>query len=144
MAEGLYSRDILRLAASLVQNDRLEHADARADVRAPLCGSHMTVEASFNGDMVSSIAISATACALGQASAGMVRKNAPGADVHNLISIREGLAAALAGDAEMPTDWPELGFFEPAQEHRSRHGAILLPFDALIECWHLARSKADA
>ena len=37
MTATLYNRDILRLAASLVPDDRLERADGTAEARAPLC-----------------------------------------------------------------------------------------------------------
>lgn len=144
MAETLYSRDILRLAASLVPGDHLDDADGIADLRAPLCGSRIAVEASLSGDRIEAVAVTANACALGQAAAALVKRRAPGIDLATLMSIRERLALALAGDAAMPDDWPELGYFDAARAHSSRHGAILLPFDALIEAGRTARSKAHA
>lgn len=144
MAEALYSRGILRLAASLVHGDHIDAPDSVADLRAPLCGSRMHVEARFAGGRIAAVAVTANACALGQASAAMVKQQAIGSDLVTIAAIRERLATALGGSSEMPDDWPELAFFEPARAHVSRHGAILLPFDALIEAGRMARSKADA
>lgn len=149
MASDLYSRDILRLAASLPHGDTLEYSDGSAELRAPLCGSSMRVEAALTGSRVIGIAITAHACALGQASAAILRLHAPGAEIASIISIRNQLAEALSGTADMPVNWPELLYLAPARKHTSRHGAILLPYDALIEAANMAQimmddSQADA
>lgn len=141
MASELYSRDILRLAASLPHGDSLAYKDASAELRAPLCGSSMHVDVAMTGSRVTGMAITTHACALGQASAAILRKHAPGNELAVIASIRDQLAEALANDADMPVDWPELAFLAPARKHTSRHGAILLPYDTLLAA---ARSSADA
>ncbi len=144
MVSELYSRDILRLAASLPYGDSLAYSNGSAELRAPLCGSNMRVEAAFADTRVIGVAIAANACALGQASAAILRLHAAGSEMADIASIRDRLAEALASDADMPVDWPELVFLGPARKHASRHGAILLPYDALIAAAQMAQSKANA
>jgi NifU-like protein involved in Fe-S cluster formation len=81
---------------------------------------------------IAAIALRANACALGQASAAIVRANAVGTDLQSIADIREGVEHALKQDAEMPSRWPELALLAPARGYPSRHAAILLPYDALL------------
>lgn len=143
MATELYSRDILRLAASLPHGDRLAYSDGSAELRAPLCGSSMIVETALSDDRVIGIAITAHACALGQASAAILRQHAPGSNVSDIAAMRERVAGALIGDSDMPSEWPELAALAPARAHSSRHGAILLPYDALLAAVQNAQSRVD-
>jgi NifU-like protein involved in Fe-S cluster formation len=133
MASVLYNRDILRLASSLVANDRLERADGVAEVRSPLCGSRIQAEIAVGEDgVIGGLALRANACALGQASAAIVRANAVGSDMSTLADIRNGVADALSGKSDMPACWPDLALLAPAKDYPSRHAAILLPYDALL------------
>ena len=133
MASTLYNRDILRLAASLVPSDRLENADGVAEVRAPLCGSRIQAEVAFTPDQkISALALRASACALGQASAAILRANAVGTDVATIAQIRAQIAEMLNANAQPPQIWPDLALLAPAKDYASRHAAILLPYDALL------------
>lgn len=133
MESALYNRDILRLAASLVPNDRLAHADGVAEARSPLCGSRIQAEIALDGDgLISGLALRANACALGQASAAILRANGVGSDLVTIARIRECVADALAGKSGMPDNWPDLELLLRAKDYPSRHSAILLPYDALL------------
>jgi NifU-like protein involved in Fe-S cluster formation len=130
---ALYNRDILRLAASLVAGDRLEHPDGSAEARSPVCGSRIQADVALAPDgTIAAIALRANACALGQASAAIVRANAVGVDLETISTLRTGIAQGLSDKADMPGDWPELHLLSPAKDYPSRHAAILLPYDALL------------
>ncbi len=129
----LYNREILRLASSLVAGDRLEHADGTAESRSPVCGSRIQVDVALASDgTIAAIALRANACALGQASAAILRSNAIDAELATISELRSALAEGLSGKADMPTIWPELALLAPAKDYPSRHAAILLPYDALL------------
>ncbi len=133
MAATLYNRDILRLAASLVPDDRLQGADGVAEARAPLCGSRIIAEVALTSEYkISALALRASACALGQASAAILRANAVGADVETILHIRSQIAEMLNANGPVPQIWPELALLAPAKDYASRHAAILLPYDALL------------
>lgn len=133
MDSALYNRDILRLAASLIAGDRLENPDGSAESRSPVCGSRIQADVALAPDgTVAAIALRANACALGQASAAILRANAVGADLNTISALREGIAQGLGGKAGMPDRWPDLALLAPARDYPSRHAAILLPYDALL------------
>ena len=133
MSVPLYNREILRLAASLVPDDRLENPDGVAEARSPLCGSRIYAEISVApSGALSALAIRASACALGQTSAAILRANGLGQTAAAITGIRAGIASALAGEGEMPAIWPDLQLLALARDHKARHAAIFLPFDAVL------------
>jgi NifU-like protein involved in Fe-S cluster formation len=73
------------------------------------------------------------ACALGQASAALMEAHAVGRSLAELETARDDLTAWLAGERATPPDWPGLDLFTPALEHRGRHAAIRLAFEAVAE-----------
>ena len=128
---SLYRREILRLATSLPHNDFLENPQGSATCRAPVCGSEMTVDIAMEGTVVTFMAIRAKACALGQASAAVLRSKAIGQNAAQIGKVRDALNAALqngSGDLE----WAELEPFRYASDFPARQGAIILPFDTLL------------
>lgn len=132
-ASALYSRDILRLASLLVSGDRLENPDGTAESRSPVCGSRIQADVALAADgTIEAIALRANACALGQASAAILRANAVGAKLATIEAIRNGVADGLKSGAAMPDHWSELALLTPAKDYPSRHAAILLPYDALL------------
>jgi NifU-like protein involved in Fe-S cluster formation len=130
---ALYNRDILRLASSLVAGDRLDNPDGTAESRSPICGSRIQADVALARDgTIAGIALRANACALGQASAAILRANAVGAELDAIAALRSGVADGLTGSSAMPNDWPELALLARAKDYPSRHAAILLPYDALL------------
>ena len=128
----LYSLEVLRLAISLPHNDTLETPRASATCRAPLCGSEMTVDVAMDeANRITGLAIRAKACALGQASAAVLRTKAIGQDAAQIRTVSNSLKSALQnGSGELA--WPELEPFRYASDFPARHGAVLLPFETLI------------
>lgn len=133
MDSALYNRDILRLTTTLIANDRLAVADGSAEVRSPICGSRIQADVTISGDQrITALALRANACALGQASAAILRKNAIGAPVASIAVLRDAIAKALTSQDDMPRLWPELELLSGARDYPARHAAILLPYDAVI------------
>ena len=128
----LYSLEILRLATSLLHNDSLETPQGSATCRAPLCGSEVTVDVAMDDfSYITGLAIRAKACALGQASAAVLRTKALGNNAAQIRQINENLKTVLQqGYGDLA--WSELEPFRYASDFPARHGAILLPFDTLI------------
>jgi NifU-like protein involved in Fe-S cluster formation len=129
VSQSLYSRDVLRLATSLPHGDRLDHADGSASRHSAVCGSEMLTEVAMENGRILQIAFRPRACALGQASAALLRSIAIGRREAEIAALRGGVAAALGGDGAMPDDFTALSY---ARDYPARHSAILLPFDALL------------
>jgi NifU-like protein involved in Fe-S cluster formation len=133
MVSALYSHAILRLAASLPHDEHLPEPDASAEVRSPICGSRIVAEIKYDRDgQISHIALRANACALGQASAAILRRHAAGQNERSIGEIRADIAAFLSDNKNLKTNWPELNDLGGARNYPARHAAILLPYDAVL------------
>ena len=112
--EPLYSRDVLRLAASIPGLRSFAEMGDSAVLRSATCGSRVVMRITLDeAGRVVSLEQAVEACAFGQA------------------------AAALAGverwlDEDVAEPWFGVGVLDPARARRGRHGAILLPFRALV------------
>ena len=81
---------------------------------------------------VAGITQAVEACAFGQAAAALMGSNAIGTTVIEARAAIDGIAAWLGGDDAAVTAWPGLAVLDPARSRTARHGAILLPFRALL------------
>ena len=143
MATTLYSRDILRLAASIPHHRRLDQAQASVERSSPVCGSRVVVDIALDGEgRVAAIGQEVKACALGQASAALMAAHATGRTGAELAEARDALAGFLAGTRADPGAWPGLEIFAEARRFPARHASILLAFEAAAEAAARARPKA--
>ena len=133
MNQPLYTIEILRLAASIPHLGRLNEADGRAEARSPTCGSKAGAEVVLDDDgRVSAFGQEIEACAFGQASAALVGAHAIGRNEVEVERALANLTAWLDGSSDEAGDWPGLDKLAPARGRRARHGAMLLPFRALL------------
>lgn len=139
---ALYNRDILRLAASIPHQRRLERPQASVEKVSPVCGSRVTVDVITDAEgRVTHLGQEVRACALGQASASLMGAGAIGRTSAELAGARDALAAYLKGQREEPGEWSGLDVFREARRFTARHPSILLAFEAAAEA--AARAKAD-
>ena len=132
MSMSLYNRDILALAVATAEYLPNPDAQYRVSKRAPLCGSAIILDLDTDGaGRVTSVGMHVEACALGQASAALLARHAPGRGLAEIRVARDEMAGWFAGKDVVP-DWPGFELLAPARDYPARHGAILLPFDAAI------------
>ena len=84
----------------------------------------------LSGGRVSALSQKVEACAFGQASAALMGEGAVERDADEARVALNELERWLAG-GDLPA-WPGLAALEPARARIGRHGAILLPFRALV------------
>ncbi|HEY1604551.1 MAG TPA: iron-sulfur cluster assembly scaffold protein [Allosphingosinicella sp.] len=143
MATTLYSRDILRLAASIPHLGRLDRPQARVEKSSPVCGSRVAVELALDGEgRIAALGQEVKACALGQASAALMGAHALGRTGAELAEAGVALAAYLSGSRGDPGEWPGLEIFAEARRFPARHASILLAFEAAAEAAARARPQA--
>lgn len=132
-AQPLYTTDILRLAASLpAPAAEFGTVDCAANRRSPTCGSRLTVFVKLDRERrIAALTQDVHACAFGQASAAILAHHAVGRDRAEVAAALGALTDWLAGERDDPGLWPGLETLAPARPRRGRHGAILLPFQAL-------------
>ena len=133
MNAPLYTTEILRLAASLPEPRKLERVDGSSEQRSPTCGSTIQLQVQLGEDgRVVGISQKVHACAFGQASASLLAAGAVGRHEDEVARAVLELEGWLSGTRDDPGEWPGLAALAPARSRRSRHGAILLPFKALL------------
>lgn len=138
----LYSSRILALAADIPFLDRLEHPDATAKKRAPLCGSTVTVDLNIKDGRITAFGQDVKACALGQASASVVGRNIIGRSLAEVETAREELKAMLKDNQPAPNSpFSDLEVLVPAREFKNRHASILLCLEASLEAFKAALQK---
>ena len=131
VTEPLYTLDILRLAASIPGQRSFADMGDAAVLRSPTCGSKVAIRVTLDGaGRVTSIEQAVEACAFGQAAAAVVGAGAIGMTGDEAAVALSGVERWLDDDIAEP--WPGLAVLDPARARRGRHGAILLPFRALI------------
>ena len=141
---ALYNRDILRLAASIPHQQRLEAPQASVSKHSPVCGSRITVDLVADGEgRVAALGQEVRACALGQASAALMAGHAIGRTPEELAAARDALAAYLAGRCDDPGSWPGLDVFAEARRFAARHASIMLAFEAAAEAAEQARTAVS-
>ncbi len=144
MASPLYTRDILRLAASIPHLGRLDHPHGTAERHSQVCGSRVLADVRLDGGTVTALGLEVNACALGQASAALMARHAVGRTAGELQTALQDLRAFLTGAADTPGIWPGLDQLEVARGYPARHPSILLPFEAVAEATRAATIRDAA
>ena len=140
MTRPLYTTEILRLAASLQEERELRREDGRAELRSPTCGSRITMVVELDEDRrVRMVSQQVHACAFGQASAALVQQHAVGRAHDDVADALVTISRWLAEEQEEAGSWPGVEALAPARPRKARHGAILLPFRALLAAIESAR-----
>ena len=134
MIDDIYNTEVLRLAAHISRINPLSRTDAAVQLRSPLCGSTILVQICASDGRVTDYAQEVKACALGQAAASVMAAEVIGKDATEIAEVRETMEAMLKiGGLPPDGDWASLAALEPAKDAQARHGAILLPFDAVLK-----------
>ncbi len=137
MAKGVknppYTREILRLAASIPYLEPFEELDSATELRSKTCGSRMRMAVELDwADRIVRLRQAVEACAYGQASAALMGGHAMGRSADEVEATLAELEGWLGGNGNIPTSWPGLEALAPALSRKGRHGAILLPFRTLL------------
>ena len=91
MTAPLYTRDILRLAASLGEAAELDRVDGEAERRSVTCGSRVWVAVTLAKGAVAAVSQRVEACAFGQAAAALMIAEAPGRSADEVRAALSGI-----------------------------------------------------
>lgn len=129
---ALYTPELLALAVSLGPVPYDPTMPFKGEARSRTCGSSLYLSLSLDGDArIDRVGVRAAACAVGQAAAAIFVAGAPGQTRESLGEARGGIARWLSEGGVLP-DWPGIEALAAARPHVSRHGAILLAWDAAL------------
>jgi|TARA_R100000501_G_scaffold14680_1_gene26588 NifU-like protein involved in Fe-S cluster formation len=144
MSEQLYNTRILRLAAAIPLDERLETPQASVRKVSPICGSRVTADVTLDAaGQVSQFGQEVRACALGQASASLLGSRVMGLNAAELRAAADALRGFLAEGTPLPHPLTELEIFGPAQPHKARHPSILLAWEAAAEAAAAAQAESE-
>ena len=130
--KALYNARILELAEDIPLEGRLVDPDATTSVRSPLCGSRITVDLKVKDGVVTDYRHVVRACTLGQAAASIMARHVEGKSVEELKHVAAAMRAMLKEKQPLPDDvWEDLSVLTPVQDFKSRHGSVLLSFEAV-------------
>ena len=131
--ERFYAQ-VLELSQNIPRCERLADADATVTMVSPLCGSQVSVDLKLVGGGVVDYGQKVRACALGAVAASVMGRNIVGKRSEELRALRDTMRRMLKEDGPPPDgEWSSLALLEPARDLVSRHGSIMLAFDAVIE-----------
>ncbi len=141
--DDLYHPRIMELAADIPHVGRLDAPDGAATKVSRVCGSVVTVELVLKDGIVTKVAVHPKACALGQATTGVLAMHAIGATPKEIRDARDALRAMLKGEGPPPIGrfW-ELRHLEGVRDYPARHASTMLAFDAAVEALDQAQKKA--
>lgn len=129
----LYSRRILALASDIPHLGKLTAPEGSAHKRSPQCGSSVTAHVVVRDGRIAEFSQEVRACALGQASAGVLGGAVIGRSRDEISRAREELLAMLKSDGPAPSaPFEALEVLLPAREFPNRHASILLAWDATL------------
>lgn len=135
----LYNTEILRLASEIPFTERLAAPQVMVRRTSRICGSRLTLDADFEEERLARLGLEVKACALGQASTSLVAPKLIGHRVEDIAPVADAFRAMLEGRGEPPeAPWDDLAIFLPLREHRSRHGSVMLIFEAALSAFEQA------
>ena len=95
----------------------------------------MKVYLNLEDGVVSDFAHEVKACALGQASSGIMARHVVGATPDELRAARREMLAMLKDGSEGPTGrFEDMRFLKPVRDYKARHASTMLTFDAVADC----------
>ena len=128
----MYSRELLRLGLRLAEQGRLTAFDGSAEARSRACGSVVIADVRLDDGRVVAFGQDVKACAVGQASAAVLGSHIVGMTRAELEFVRTNLADYLDGSRDHIGSWDELALLADVRQHKGRHAAALLPYDAAL------------
>lgn len=140
MFSELYNTEILTLSASL-ENAALNNPHGSARKVSKLCGSWVEVDVKLGEDgRVIEAAMRVQACALGQASAAILKAGIIGASLEALSSALDALSHMLKSNGAPPKGrFERLKILSGVADYPARHASTLLAFEAAVDAVERAR-----
>lgn len=129
----LYTPRLLALSADLARFPLTGDFQRTSQVRSRTCGGTLSLGVDCDSDgAVSSLGMQVAACAVGQSSAAIMAHDAKGRTLTDFANTLTSIEEWLAGEAPLP-EWPGFDALESAHPFPARHGALLMPWKAIVE-----------
>jgi NifU-like protein involved in Fe-S cluster formation len=128
--DALYPKPLLRLAATAHGAARLAQPTATATATNPICGDKITLDLQVKNELIVAVGYEVKACVICQASASAMSAALAGQPQTRIAALRIALKAMLSENGQAPDGFSD---FEAVRPYPSRHGCVLLPFNAALD-----------
>ena len=129
--EDLYQENILELAREARKINSLSNPSVSFTVNNPICGDQVCIDLIINDlGIVKDYGHLIRGCALCEASAGLVSRNAKGLNVYKLENINIEASNWLKNEMGSFI-FEDIKIFTPVKNFLNRHKCVLLSFNAL-------------
>jgi len=143
MLDALYNADILTLASGL-RNEALADPCGTSRVVSKLCGSELEVDINMKDGLVTDCALRVQACALGQASAAILKAGIIGASMAEITHARDALRAMLKSGGEAPAGrFSDLNLLAAVADFPARHQSTMLAWTGAADAMRACAEKSD-
>jgi NifU-like protein involved in Fe-S cluster formation len=143
--DDIYNTKILEFAGNIGRIGVLDGANAVSEKHSKLCGSKVKVYLNLENGVVTDFAHEVKACALGQASSGIMARHVVGASAEELRQARRDMLAMLKEDGDGPVGrFEDMRFLKPVRDYKARHASTMLTFDAVVDCLDQIEAPAAA
>lgn len=133
--DDIYNTKILEFAGNIGRIGTIADAQAVSEKHSKLCGSRVKVYLNVENGTVTDFAHEVKACALGQASSGIMARHVVGATADELRKARLDMLAMLKENGDGPTGrFEDMQFLKPVRDYKARHASTMLTFDAVVDC----------
>ncbi|GAA0582269.1 hypothetical protein [Caenispirillum bisanense] len=129
----LFSEKLKDYSKAVREDRRLAAPDATVERTSRLCGSRITVDIAMDeAETITGFGYAVRACALGEAATAILAKHLAGRPAAELTAVAAAMRAMLKDDGPLPGgDWQDLEYLRLVRDLKSRHGSVMLPFDAV-------------
>lgn len=144
-ANTIYTLDILGLATELAAYPLRPDMVQSGEVVSRICGSRVTAGLTLNSEQkIFRVGGQISSCAIGQASAAILFKEAVGKSRQDIARSFEQLGRYLDGSSDHIANWPRIEMIANIKEHKGRHQAVLLPWQAVLDAFARASAVGHA
>jgi NifU-like protein involved in Fe-S cluster formation len=131
-AERLYTPELLALTLKLADYPLDDGLPLEGAARSKSCGSTLTLRLALDeAGAIARLGLRAHACAVGQASAAIFAEAARGREPAEIERAARAMERWIA-QVGPPPDWPGIEMLDPARAYPARHGAMMLPWQAVL------------
>lgn len=129
---ALYNQELMKLSAETATPFFLQAPDISARAVSPICGSEVEVQLQLENNLVTGFGYEIEACALTRAVVAVMKKAIIGKSREEVAQAGAEMEKMLSAEGFLPSrDWAGLKILAPVRDYKSRHNAILLPFEAV-------------
>jgi len=128
----LYTPEVLALATELARYRLDDSLPLRTEARSRSCGSTIMLGIALSDGCIARLGLRSQACAIGQASAAIFARHATERPADEIVATAQAVARWVGGEGPLP-DWPDLELIAAARDFPGRHGAMMLPWNAVLQ-----------